>query len=226
MSIEVLLQHCWVLLMLIFQLLYQYDEIGRKIVTASHVSAREVFVLWLPHRYLICNNIFKFILWYYCWILDLFVLETGKIVVNRFLWDARFQKERTESNIKQKIVAARIYAPVSGQRQTLDIGRSAHFPLQWLLRGWRNPHLLRSFQWSIFRVDFFEFLSSCPLNFLSTEQRYHRKASYPRTQQRDQGAGWVQIQACNATMLQVYQNKLTTNYRSNLAYLVKPIVWV
>ena len=42
---------------------------------------------------------------------------------------------------------------------TTIIGRSAHFSLHWLLRDWRNPHLLRSFQWPNNPVDFFEFLS-------------------------------------------------------------------
>ena len=43
---------------------------------------------------------------------------------------------------------------------TLNIGRFAHFSLQWLLRAWRNPHLLRSFQWSNVPVNFFEFFST------------------------------------------------------------------
>ena len=33
--------------------------------------------------------------------------------------------------------------------------------IHWLLRAWRNPNLLRSFQWSInVGVDFFEFIST------------------------------------------------------------------
>ena len=42
------------------------------------------------------------------------------------------------------VVVAHISLPiVTGQRQTLTVGRSAHFSLQWLqLLGWRNPQLL------------------------------------------------------------------------------------
>ena len=58
---------------------------------------------------------------------------------------------------------------------------------------WRNPHLLRSFRRSNVPVDFFEFLSAefaaCPK---SPSRDNHRKASYPRTQQRDQGVGGTQ----------------------------------
>ena len=36
-------------------------------------------------------------------------------------------------------------APVTRQRQLLNIEESAHFSLPWLLRGWRNPHLIKSF---------------------------------------------------------------------------------
>ena len=43
------------------------------------------------------------------------------------------------------VAVAHICPPITGQRQTLNIGRSAYFSLQWLLRGWRNPHLLKSF---------------------------------------------------------------------------------
>ena len=31
-----------------------------------------------------------------------------------------------------------IYSPVSGQSQTLTVGRYAHFSLQLLLRAWKN----------------------------------------------------------------------------------------
>ena len=44
------------------------------------------------------------------------------------------------------VVVEHIYLPVTGQRQTLTIRRSAHISLQRLLRGWRNPHLFWSFQ--------------------------------------------------------------------------------
>ena len=100
---------------------------------------------------------------------------------------------------KIAVVVARIYPPVTGQHQTLNIGRSAHFSLQWLLRGWRKPHLLRSFRWSKVPVDFFEFVrlgypffefAACSK---PPSRENHCKASYPRTPQRDQGAGWTQI---------------------------------
>ena len=58
------------------------------------------------------------------------------------------------------VVDVHIYPPVTGQCQTLTIVRSAHFSLQWLLRDWKSPQLLRSFQWSSVSVDFIEFLST------------------------------------------------------------------
>ena len=74
------------------------------------------------------------------------------------------------------------------------IERSGHFLLQWRLRAWRNPHLLRIFEGSNVFVVFFEFLQtefaacSKPPNWCN-----HRKASYPRTLQHGQCAGWTQI---------------------------------
>ena len=60
---------------------------------------------------------------------------------------------------RKSVVVAHIYLPVTAQHQTLNIGRSEHFSLQWLLRGWRNLHPLKSFQWSKVPVNFVEFLS-------------------------------------------------------------------
>ena len=57
-------------------------------------------------------------------------------------------------------VVAHIYPPVIGQCQKLNLGRSAHFLSQWLLRGWRNLQLLRSYRWSKVPVHFFKFLST------------------------------------------------------------------
>ena len=75
------------------------------------------------------------------------------------------------------------YLTVTRQCQTLTIGRSAHFSLQWLLCAWRNLHLLRSFQWSNVHLDFFEFLS---IEFAACSKLpnrdNHHKASYPRMQ--------------------------------------------
>ena len=57
---------------------------------------------------------------------------------------------------------------------------------------WTNPHPLRSWPFSKFscwRFDFF------PRKFAACSKPpsrdNYRKASYPRTQQRDQGAGWT-----------------------------------
>ena len=90
------------------------------------------------------------------------------------------------------VVVAHIYPPVTGQRQTLKIGRFAHFLLQWLLGGWRNPDLLRSFRWFNVPVNFFEFLST---EFAACSKPpirdNHCKAFYPRMQQRDQDADWT-----------------------------------
>ena len=85
------------------------------------------------------------------------------------------------------LILLHIYPPVTGQRQTLSVGRFAHFSLQLLLPGWRNPHLLRSFQCSQVPVNFFEFLSTEFAACSKPPSRdNHRKASYPRTQERDQ----------------------------------------
>ena len=58
----------------------------------------------------------------------------------------------------------------------------------------KNPHLLRSFRWSNVHVDFFKFFS---IEFAACSKPpsrdNHRKASYPKTQQRDQGAGWTHM---------------------------------
>ena len=61
------------------------------------------------------------------------------------------------------IFVAHIYPPVTRQRRTLNIGRSAHFSLQRLLSAWKNPYLLRSFQLS--NVLWNSSLS-CPLNLV------------------------------------------------------------
>ena len=88
------------------------------------------------------------------------------------------------------VIVVHIYPPVAGQCQTLTIGRSAYTSLQSLLCATRNSHLLRNFQRSKVSVDFFDFLSkefaacSKPPN-----RDNHRKAYYPRTQQRDRDAG-------------------------------------
>ena len=91
-------------------------------------------------------------------------------------------------------LVAYTYLPVTGQRQTLTIRRSAQFSLQWLLRDWKNPYLLWSFQWSNAFVDFVEFLhiKLAAWSKLSSRDKL-RKASYSTTQQHDQGLGWTHI---------------------------------
>ena len=90
-------------------------------------------------------------------------------------------------NKDRNIVAVfHIYPTVTGQRQrryngSLFIAITARL---------ENPHLLRNFPWSNVPVDFFEFLSTKFAACSKPPSRdNHRKASYPRTQQRDQGAG-------------------------------------
>ena len=134
--------------------------------------------------------------------------KLGKYQKKLFTSSAGFQKERARIgrcpgfpswlNIPRfqivLFVLAHIHPPVTRQRQTLNIGRSAHFSLQWLLRGWRNPHLLRSFQWSKVPVNSLKFLSTEFAACTKPPSRdNHRKASYPRMQQRDQGTGRTQI---------------------------------
>ena len=80
-----------------------------------------------------------------------------------------------------------IYPPVIEKRQTLTIGWCAHFSLHQILRAWRNPHLLRGFWWFNVLVNFFKFLSTEFAACSKPPNRdNHRKASYPKTQQRDQ----------------------------------------
>ena len=63
----------------------------------------------------------------------------------------RVRSQASKMRFLQRIVVlvvfvAHIYPPVTGQRQTLHIERSAHVSLQQQLCGRRNLHLLRSFQ--------------------------------------------------------------------------------
>ena len=83
-------------------------------------------------------------------------------------------------------VVAHIYLPVTGQRQTLTIGRSHNFYCNdyFVVGGIRTCFGISSdpmFQWIS--------LNSCPLNLKPASRDNHRKASYPRTQKRDQSAG-------------------------------------
>ena len=73
-----------------------------------------------------------------------------------------FHSKLSYSKIVVVIVAVEEhnYLPVTGQPQTLSIGRSAHFSLQHLLRVRRNQHRLRRFQWPNVPADIFEFLST------------------------------------------------------------------
>ena len=111
---------------------------------------------------------------------------------------ANFLRAKTKILV---VTVAHIYPLVTGQRQTLTTGRSAHFSLHWLLRDWKNPHLLMSFEWSNVSVDFFEFLTTEFAACSKPPSRDdHRKASYPRTQQRDQSRGWTQIMRSGSSL--------------------------
>ena len=103
--------------------------------------------------------------------------------------------------LKQKIIIScnnkylvTIIATVTGQRQTLIVGRPAHFFLamttgtSWLEES--APTVLRSFQRSNVPVNFFEFLPTESAACSEPPSRDNsRKAFYPRTHQRNQGAG-------------------------------------
>ena len=84
--------------------------------------------------------------------------------------------------IKPVLVVAQIYSPVTGQHQTLIVGRFAYFSLHWLLCSWRNLHLLKSFHRFSVSIDFFEFF---PNEFAAcsktSSKDNHRKPSDPRT---------------------------------------------
>ena len=89
-------------------------------------------------------------------------------------------------------VVAHLYAPVIGQRETLNIGRSAHFLLttSWLEES--APAL--DLPGIPFPVNFFECLSTeFAAGSKPRSTNNHYKASYTRTQQRHQGRGWTQI---------------------------------
>ena len=76
----------------------------------------------------------------------------------------------------------------------LNIWRSAYFPCNdYFVIGGIHTYLGVSTDPNI-PVDFFEFLSTKFAACSKPPSRdNHRKASYPRMQQRDQGAGWTQI---------------------------------
>ena len=80
----------------------------------------------------------------------------------------------------------------TGQHHSLTIGWSAHFHCDNFV-FWRNPLLLKSFQWSNISVGVFEFLffefAACSK---PPSRDNYRKAFYPTTQLRDQKAGWIQ----------------------------------
>ena len=86
--------------------------------------------------------------------------------------------------VKLFVVIVHVYPSVTGQRQALTIGRSAHFSLQLLLCAWRNLTCL-----GVSSDPMFLWISS---KFFSTDfgacsqpsnRDNDRKASYPRTQQ-------------------------------------------
>ena len=99
---------------------------------------------------------------------------------------------------RHRFVVLHVYPPVSRKRQTLTDWMITHFSLQRLLRAWRNLAPAGSFLLSNFPVDFFESLSTkwdaCSKPPSSDN---HRKASYPRTQQRDR----LQLLTPSATLL-------------------------
>ena len=111
----------------------------------------------------------------YCemkWITVTLMKRTFKQNIN---WLAKILIMRTRFVV---VVVAHIHPPVTGQLQTLNIERSTHFSLQWLLRSWWNPHLLKSFQWSNVSVDFFELLPTEFASFSKPPSRdNYRKAS-------------------------------------------------
>ena len=87
------------------------------------------------------------------------------------------------------VVVSHINPPVTRQRQTLTVSWTIRtlFIAFTILHDWRNPHLLRSFQWS--NVPEFAACSKPP------SRDNHRIASYRRTQQRDQGG--VEPRSCD-----------------------------
>ena len=88
----------------------------------------------------------------------------------------------------QLVVVAHIYPPVTGQRQTLTCWtiRTLFHYQDYFVIGEISTRL----GVSDVPVDFFELLSTEFAACLKLPSRdNHRKASYPRTQQHDQGAG-------------------------------------
>ena len=78
-----------------------------------------------------------------------------------------------------------IYPPVTGQLRTLQLNNQH-------ISDYDKYFAVRGICVEVFGVfvDFFEFLSTKLASYSEPPSRdNHRKASYPRTQKRDQGAG-------------------------------------
>ena len=96
------------------------------------------------------------------------------------------------------VAGVHVCLPVNGQRQPKILVWSAFFLWRWLFRARRNQHLLRSFHWFDFHMNLFEYwICSLSIEFAAClkppSKDNHRKASYARTQHRDQGANWTLI---------------------------------
>ena len=85
-------------------------------------------------------------------------------------------------------------SPKGVGRLLLDYPRTFHCNDYFVVGGMRSLHLLRSFRRSDVPVDFFGFLSTQFAACSKPPSRgNHRKASYPRTEQRNQSGGGIQI---------------------------------
>ena len=86
-----------------------------------------------------------------------------------------------------------VCSAVTGQRQTLTIGRSAHFSFQEIVHVKRILHLLRSFQRSycmFLRIS----LNSCPLNMLVVQNHQAEIMIVKRLIQRRNNVTRVQVE--------------------------------
>ena len=117
--------------------------------------------------------------------------ECGKLYVLAFLHTSTFGSVLGYG----VVVVAHIHLAVTGQRQTLTVGRSAPFSFHWLLHAWRNSHLPRSLHRSNVSVNFFEF---SPTEFAVCSKPPSRNAH----QVSYLGGNWTQIMQSGSSLKQ------------------------
>ena len=94
------------------------------------------------------------------------------------------------------VVAAHIYPPVTGLRQTLTLGRSAHFLFALTTSCWEKSSPASEFLDIQCSCGFFRNYCSKP----PPNRDNHRKASFSKMQQLNKGGGWTQIMRSGSSL--------------------------